>query len=65
MLLDRVRAAADPTRVRIVTADRQLANRARHRGAEVVAPHAFVARCGASPSLLPTSEADPEEPGGN
>jgi hypothetical protein len=29
----------------VVTADRQLAGRARHRGAEVVAPLAFLARC--------------------
>ena len=29
----------------VVTADRQLAGRARHRGAEVVSPLAFLARC--------------------
>jgi predicted RNA-binding protein with PIN domain len=31
--------------VTVVTADRKLANRARHRGAEVVAPASFLARC--------------------
>jgi hypothetical protein len=29
----------------VVTADRRLAARARHRGAEVVAPAWFLARC--------------------
>jgi predicted RNA-binding protein with PIN domain len=32
-------------RVAVVTADRQLAGRARHRGAEVVPPLRFLARC--------------------
>jgi hypothetical protein len=32
----------------IVTADRQLADRARHRGAQVVSPRAFLARCAPS-----------------
>jgi predicted RNA-binding protein with PIN domain len=32
-------------RVAVVTADRQLAGRARHRGAEVVSPLRFLARC--------------------
>jgi predicted RNA-binding protein with PIN domain len=32
-------------RVTVVTADRQLAGRARHRGAEVVSPLRFLARC--------------------
>jgi predicted RNA-binding protein with PIN domain len=32
-------------RVALVTADRSLADRARHRGAEVVAPAEFLARC--------------------
>jgi hypothetical protein len=31
--------------VTVVTADRQLAGRARHRGADVIAPRAFLARC--------------------
>jgi predicted RNA-binding protein with PIN domain len=32
-------------RVAVVTADRQLAGRARHRGAEIVSPLRFLARC--------------------
>jgi len=31
--------------VAVVTADRQLAARARHHGAEIVSPRAFAARC--------------------
>lgn len=46
-LLDAVRETADPAAVVVVTADRQLADRARHRGARVVSPRAFLARCGA------------------
>jgi len=45
-LLAAVREAAEPARVVVVTADRQLADRARHRGAQVVSPRAFLARCG-------------------
>jgi predicted RNA-binding protein with PIN domain len=45
-LLAAVREAADPARLVVVTADRQLADRARHRGAQVVSPRAFLARCG-------------------
>jgi len=44
-LLERVRRAADPGRVAVVTADKQLAARARHRGARVVSPRAFLERC--------------------
>ena len=44
-LLAEVRGAADPASVVIVTADRQLADRARHRGAQVVSPRAFLTRC--------------------
>jgi predicted RNA-binding protein with PIN domain len=47
-LLAAVRRAPDPTRVVVVTADRQLADRARHRGARVLGPTAFRARCGGS-----------------
>jgi predicted RNA-binding protein with PIN domain len=47
-LLAEVREADDPTAVVVVTADRQLADRARHRGAQVVSPRAFLARCGAA-----------------
>ena len=44
-LLGAVRDAPDPARVAVVTADRRLAARARHRGAQVIAPGAFAARC--------------------
>ena len=37
--------SADDARVRVVTADRPLGNRARSRGAEVVSTEAFIARC--------------------
>jgi len=45
-LLAAVRDTPDPASVVVVTADRQLADRARHRGARVVSPRAFLARCG-------------------
>jgi hypothetical protein len=44
-LVARVRAAADPARVAVVTADRRLAGRVRHHGARVVAPSDFLRRC--------------------
>ena len=44
-LVERVRATPDPSRLAVVTADRQVAGRARHRGARVVAPREFLARC--------------------
>jgi len=49
-LVARVRAEAGgqdggPPRVAVVTADRQVAGRSRHRGAEVVAPQTFLSRC--------------------
>lgn len=44
-LLARVREAPDPARVAVVTADRRLADRVRHRGARVIPPGAFVERC--------------------
>jgi len=47
-LLAAVRDALDPAAIVVVTADRQLADRARHRGARVVSPRAFLARCGTS-----------------
>jgi YacP-like NYN domain-containing protein len=43
-IVARVRAAEGEP-VAVVTADRQLGGRARHRGAQVVAPLAFLARC--------------------
>jgi predicted RNA-binding protein with PIN domain len=47
-LVKRVRAAAGP--VCVVTSDRQLADRARRRGAEVLSPRRFLARCGHVPA---------------
>lgn len=52
-LLAAVREADDPARVVVVTADRQLADRARHRGARVVGPRSFLARCGARDPSAP------------
>ncbi len=49
-LLAAVRDAADPAAIVVVTADRQLADRARHRGARVVSPRTFLARCGSQDS---------------
>ncbi len=45
-LVRAVRQAAEPGRIAVVTADRQLADRARHRGARVIGPRAFRERCG-------------------
>jgi predicted RNA-binding protein with PIN domain len=44
-LLRRIRRVGDPAGVAVVTADRRLADRARHRGAIVVSPGAFLGRC--------------------
>ena len=44
-LLAAVRRAPEPSRVVLVTADRQLADRARHRGARILGPTAFRERC--------------------
>jgi len=44
-LLRRVRDSQEPERVAVVTGDRRLAGRARHRGALVVSPGDFLARC--------------------
>lgn len=44
-LLATVRATPEPGRVAVVTADRRLADRLRDRGAQVVSPIAFAARC--------------------
>jgi predicted RNA-binding protein with PIN domain len=44
-LLGAVRETDEPASVVVVTADRQLADRARHRGARVVSPRTFLARC--------------------
>lgn len=45
-LLAQVRDAADPTELAVVTADRRLGDRLRHRGARVVSPSEFLRRCG-------------------
>jgi len=57
-LVDRVRRAEDPAEIAVVTADRQVAGRARGRGARVVSPKDFLARCAtlqANPEDSPTS----------
>lgn len=45
-LLAQVRAAEDPAGLVVVTADRRLADRLRHRGARVVPPAELLRRCG-------------------
>jgi predicted RNA-binding protein with PIN domain len=66
-LVKAVRQAPDPGRVVVVTADRQVAARARHRGAGVMGPREFAARCraaGPEPSgLEPSTDAAPMGPG--
>jgi predicted RNA-binding protein with PIN domain len=44
-LVKRVRGAERPDELAVVTADRQVAGRAQHRGARVVPPRRFLARC--------------------
>ena len=44
-LVDRVRRAEDPSEIAVVTADRRVAGRARGRGAQIVSPRDFLARC--------------------
>jgi predicted RNA-binding protein with PIN domain len=44
-LVDRVGRAEDPSAIAVVTADRKVAGRARGRGAHVVSPRDFLARC--------------------
>jgi predicted RNA-binding protein with PIN domain len=44
-LIQRVRRADDPSRIAVVTSDRQVAGRARSRGAQVVSPTDFLSRC--------------------
>jgi predicted RNA-binding protein with PIN domain len=51
-LLRRIKEAAAPDRVALVTADRQLADRARHRGARVVSPRDFLDRCNGTPGSI-------------
>jgi predicted RNA-binding protein with PIN domain len=44
-LVDRVRKAEDPSEIAVVTADRQVAGRARGKGAQIISPKDFIARC--------------------
>jgi len=44
-LIQRVRRAEDPSRIAVVTSDRQVAGRARSRGAQIVSPMDFLSRC--------------------
>ena len=47
-LVRHVRSSQAPERIAVVTADRQVQGRARHGGAHVVSPLAFLARCNRS-----------------
>ncbi len=44
-LVRRVRESSAPAQLAVVTGDRQVAGRARHRGAHVVSPRRFLERC--------------------
>jgi predicted RNA-binding protein with PIN domain len=44
-LVRRVRQSEAPTQLAVVTGDRQVAGRARHAGARIISPRAFLARC--------------------
>jgi hypothetical protein len=44
-LLSRLKSAPDPSQLGVVTGDRRLANRSRSRGARVIQPREFLARC--------------------
>ncbi|HEY5657943.1 MAG TPA: NYN domain-containing protein [Myxococcota bacterium] len=44
-LVAKIRAAEDPARIAVVTADRRLAARAQRKGAQVVSPIEFLRRC--------------------
>ena len=44
-LVARLRAAPEPQRVAVVTADRRLAGRVRHHGGRVIGPGEFLRRC--------------------
>ena len=52
-ILEQVRTALAPEKLAVVTGDRRLAGRARHRGASIVSPRAFLDHC-------PTSLSDRE-----
>jgi len=50
-ILERVRQAAHPHEVVVVTADRKVADKARHRGAQIVSPRAFLDHCPEAASM--------------
>lgn len=58
-IVRRARRATDPTRVVVVSADRQVAGRARSAGCEVLAPRAFASRCGPAPEATADVSARP------
>lgn len=60
-IVRRARRAAAPDRLVVVSADREVAGRARSAGCEVLPPRAFVARCArrTSPGDLAPSTSDP------
>ena len=49
----RVRQTEEPSRIAVVTGDRQIAGRCAHRGAHVLRPPAFLAACGKPGSTVP------------
>jgi len=53
-----VRSSQEPERIAVVTADRQVQGRARHGGAKVVAPLAFLSRCSRSTGNAATGSHD-------
>lgn len=44
-IVKRVRRSEEPGRLAVVTGDRKIADRARHRGAQVTGPRDFIAMC--------------------
>ncbi|MCP5058478.1 MAG: hypothetical protein GY937_17385 [bacterium] len=52
-LLAEIRKHPDPAQLAVVTADRRLADRARHHGAQIRSPRDFLARCPADESPGP------------
>jgi predicted RNA-binding protein with PIN domain len=44
-IVKRVRSSEAPERLAVVTGDRQVAGRARHRGARIETPREFIAKC--------------------
>jgi hypothetical protein len=53
-IVKRVREAAIPAQIGVVTGDRQVAGRARHRGAHIVTPSDFLAHCNST--IFPPSD---------